>query len=89
MNLPNALTVGRIAAAPFIAWLPFAGSATLRFAAFMLFAVAAITDYIDGYLARTRREETALGRMLDPLADKLLLVATLVPMFVLTGSWPA
>jgi CDP-diacylglycerol--glycerol-3-phosphate 3-phosphatidyltransferase len=86
VNLPNALTAGRIAAAPFIAWLPLASSATLRFAAFVLFAAAAITDYIDGHLARSRAQETDLGRMLDPLADKLLLVATLVPMFLLMGS---
>ena len=86
MNLPNVLTAGRIAAAPLIAWLPLASSATLRCAAFVLFAAAAITDYIDGHLARSRAQETDLGRLLDPLADKLLLVATLVPMFLLMGS---
>jgi CDP-diacylglycerol---glycerol-3-phosphate 3-phosphatidyltransferase len=86
VNLPNWLTAGRIAAAPFIAWLPFSGSSSLRFTAWALFALAAITDYVDGYLARSRAEITDLGRLLDPLADKLLLVATLIPMFVLTGS---
>lgn len=86
MNLPNWLTAGRIVAAPFIAWLPFSGSSTARFIAWALFALAAITDYVDGYLARSRAQITDLGRLLDPLADKLLLVATLIPMFVLTGS---
>lgn len=86
MNLPNWLTAGRIVAAPFIAWLPFSGSSELRFTAWALFALAAITDYIDGYLARSRAQETDLGRLLDPLADKLLLFATFVPMFVLMGS---
>jgi phosphatidylglycerophosphate synthase len=86
VNLPNALTVGRIAATPFIAVLPFSHSAALRLTAFVLFVVAAVTDYVDGHLARSRAEETDLGRLLDPAADKLLLVATLVPMFVLTGS---
>ena len=86
MNLPNWLTAGRIVAAPFIAWLPFSGSSTARFIAWALFALAAITDYVDGYLARSRAQITDLGRLLDPLADKLLIVATLIPMFVLTGS---
>ena len=88
MNLPNALTVARIAATPFIATLPLANSWALRLAAFVLFSVAAVTDYIDGYLARSRKEETDLGRLLDPLADKLLLVATLVPMYLLAPRLP-
>ena len=86
MNLPNAITVGRIAATPAIALLPFANSWPLRLLAFLLFLTAAITDYYDGMLARTRGLVTDLGKQLDPLADKALLVGTLVPMFVLTGS---
>ena len=86
MNLPNAITVARIAAAPFIAVLPFVPTATARLAAFVLFIVAAVTDYWDGHLARTRNLVTDLGRLLDPLADKLLLVATFVPMVVLMGG---
>lgn len=83
MNLPNAITVGRIALTPLIAWLPFTTSWTARFVAFMLFLIAAVTDYWDGHLARQRNLVTDLGRLLDPLADKLLLLATLVPMYVL------
>ena len=83
MNLPNAITVGRIALTPLIAWLPFAASWSARLAAFVLFLVAAITDYWDGHLARQRNLVTDLGSILDPLADKLLLVATLVPMYLL------
>lgn len=86
MNLPTGLTVARIAITPLIALLPFADSWTLRLTAFVLFAVAGITDYIDGRLARSRQQETDLGRLLDPLADKLLLLATFVPMFWLMGS---
>ena len=52
----------------------------------MLFVVVAVTDYFDGKLARTRGMVTDLGKLLDPLADKLLLLATFVPMFVLVGS---
>jgi CDP-diacylglycerol--glycerol-3-phosphate 3-phosphatidyltransferase len=88
MNLPNALTVARIAATPLIAALPFADSWTLRLAAFILFTVAAITDYIDGHLARSRKEETDLGRLLDPLADKALLIGTFIPMYMLAPRFP-
>jgi CDP-diacylglycerol--glycerol-3-phosphate 3-phosphatidyltransferase len=83
LNLPNTITVGRILAAPFIAALPFIASPSARLVAFLLYVVAAVTDYYDGMLARTRNLITDLGRLLDPLADKLLLFATLIPMFVL------
>jgi CDP-diacylglycerol--glycerol-3-phosphate 3-phosphatidyltransferase len=83
VNLPNTITAGRILAAPFIAALPFIAAPGARFIAFVLYVVAAVTDYYDGKLARTRNLITDLGRLLDPLADKLLLFATLVPMFVL------
>ena len=83
MNLPNSITVGRILTAPFIAALPFIASPGARLIAFVLYVIAAVTDYYDGKLARTRNLITDLGRLLDPLADKLLLFATLIPMFVL------
>jgi phosphatidylglycerophosphate synthase len=83
MNLPNTITAGRILAAPFIAALPFIAAPGARLIAFVLYVVAAVTDYFDGKLARTRNLITDLGRLLDPLADKLLLFATLIPMFVL------
>jgi len=83
LNLPNTITAGRILAAPFIAALPFIASPGARLAAFVLYIIAAVTDYYDGKLARTRNLITDLGRLLDPLADKLLLFATLIPMFVL------
>ena len=86
MNLPNAITVARIAATPAIALLPFVDSWSLRLAAFVLYIVAAVTDYYDGMLARTRGQITDLGKQLDPLADKLLLVGTFVPMFLLTAN---
>src|SRR5919201_3326685 len=83
MNLPNALTVGRIAITPLIAVLPFAPATTPRLIAFVLFVIAAVSDYADGVLARSRKQETTLGKLLDPLADKLLLVGTFVPMWAL------
>jgi CDP-diacylglycerol--glycerol-3-phosphate 3-phosphatidyltransferase len=86
VNLPNALTVGRIAASPLIALLPFASSWELKLAGFVLYIAAAITDYYDGALARTRNLVTDLGKLLDPFADKLLLLATLVPMYLLMSG---
>jgi phosphatidylglycerophosphate synthase len=83
VNLPNAITVSRILVAPLIAALPFMTSAVVRLAAFVIYIVAAVSDYWDGKLARTRNLVTDLGRLLDPLADKLLLFATLIPMFIL------
>lgn len=88
MNLPNALSLGRIIATPLIAVLPFSESWQLRLVAFVLFVIAGITDYIDGRLARSRKEETDLGRLLDPLADKALLIGTFVPMYLLADDFP-
>ena len=88
MNLPNALSAARIVVTPLIAVLPMVNSSSLRLVAFVLFVLAAVTDYVDGHLARSRKEETDLGRMLDPLADKLLLVGTFVPMFLLGSTFP-
>jgi phosphatidylglycerophosphate synthase len=83
VNLPNALTVARIAVTPLLAWLPLMTSATARFGALMLFLIAAWSDYYDGKLARTRGLVTDFGKTMDPLADKLLLLGTFVPMFYL------
>lgn len=83
MNLPNAITIGRICSAPALCVLPFIQSAGMRGSAFVLFVIAAITDYYDGKLARSRNSVTRLGQLLDPLADKLLLFATLIPMCIL------
>jgi CDP-diacylglycerol--glycerol-3-phosphate 3-phosphatidyltransferase len=88
MNLPNALSAARIVVTPLVAVLPFINASTPRFIAFVLFIVAAVTDYVDGHLARSRKEVTDLGKMLDPLADKLLLVGTFVPMYILARHFP-
>jgi CDP-diacylglycerol---glycerol-3-phosphate 3-phosphatidyltransferase len=82
VNLPNAITVGRIVAAPAIALLALLPSWPPRLAAFIVFVVAAVTDYIDGKLARERNLVTDLGRLLDPLADKLLLAATVIALYI-------
>lgn len=81
MNLPNAITVGRIAATPLIATLVINSAWLPRLSAWVLFIAAATTDYVDGKVARDRNLVTNLGKLLDPLADKLLLFATLLPMY--------
>jgi phosphatidylglycerophosphate synthase len=81
MNLPNAITMGRIAATPLIATLVINSAWVPRLSAWVLFIIAATTDYVDGKLARDRNLVTNLGKLLDPLADKLLLFATLLPMY--------
>ncbi|MDQ6886015.1 MAG: CDP-alcohol phosphatidyltransferase family protein [Gemmatimonadota bacterium] len=83
MNLPNALSLGRILVAPLIALMPFASRWELRALGFVFFVLAGVTDYFDGALARGRNQITDLGKLLDPLADKLLLLATLVPIYLL------
>ena len=88
MNLPNAITVARIAVAPVIVWMIVVPSWPVRLAAWILYLAAAITDYYDGKLARSRNLVTDLGRLLDPLADKLLLVCTLGPMWWLMRGIP-
>ena len=81
MNLPNAITMGRIAATPLIATLVINSAWVPRLSAWVLFIIAATTDYVDGKVARDRNLVTNLGKLLDPLADKLLLFATLLPMY--------
>ncbi|HUF65606.1 MAG TPA: CDP-alcohol phosphatidyltransferase family protein [Gemmatimonadaceae bacterium] len=83
MNLPNAMSAARIASAPFLLVLPFVPSSEMRLVAFVLFVMAGVTDYWDGVIARKRSLVTDLGTMLDPLADKILLVATMVPVYLL------
>jgi cardiolipin synthase (CMP-forming) len=85
-SLPNILTYGRIAAVPVLAGVLFFGtSETSRWLAFAIFVLACLTDWLDGYLARIWEQQSNLGRMLDPIADKLLVGATLL-MLVHVGT---
>lgn len=79
MSLPNVLTYGRMIAVPaLVACLFFLKGDLARWSAFALFALAGITDWLDGYLARAWEQQSTLGRMLDPIADKLLVGAVLM-----------
>lgn len=84
LNLPNLITIGRILACPVVFFLVMAPSAGLRFAAFVVFLAAALSDLWDGYLARKHGLITDFGKLLDPLADKLLLAVTFIPFYILS-----
>ncbi len=77
-ELPNVLTLSRIAAIPVLVVLVALRAAPADLAACVVFSAAAVTDYYDGKLARTRRQTSDFGRMLDPIADKLLVGAALM-----------
>jgi cardiolipin synthase len=82
-NLPNMLTYGRILAVPLVVLCFFLegrlqSSEFARWSAFLIFIVASVTDYLDGYLARAWQQTSNIGRMLDPIADKLLVATCLL-----------
>jgi cardiolipin synthase len=81
--LPNILTYGRIVAVPIVVGCMFYqnilhGGLWLRWLALAVFIAAAISDFLDGYLARAWSQQSSLGRMLDPIADKLLVASCLL-----------
>ena len=78
MNLSNILTLIRVAVIPIIVLCIYLKSPLFGWTAFILFCLASITDYFDGYLARMRNEVTNFGTFLDPIADKLLVAAVLL-----------
>ena len=84
MNLPNSITMTRIASVPVLIWFlsphsPFHGAnGEQELAASALFIMASITDGLDGYLARKRKQITTIGMLLDPLADKLMVTAAYI-----------
>jgi cardiolipin synthase len=83
-SLPNLLTLSRIVVIPVLVALFFLPGEAAKWSALVLFTLAGITDYFDGYFARSRRQISALGRFLDPVADKLL-VASVILLLVAFG----
>ena len=78
MNISNILTIIRIAIIPIIVVCIYLKNPYFGWIAFILFCLAGITDYFDGYLARIRNEVTNFGTFLDPIADKLLVAAVIL-----------
>lgn len=85
LNIPNILTMMRIAAIPLMAMLLMSPSKSNGFWAAAVFALASITDWLDGYLARRMEIVTVFGKFLDPIADKLIVMAALI--MILPFGW--
>lgn len=85
----NKLTAVRIAITPLVVLCLFEDSVRAGWAAAILFGIAGITDYFDGYYARTHKAVTVLGKLLDPLADKFLVVSSLIMLMHLGRLHPA
>ncbi len=84
-SLPNLLTISRIVVIPVIFMMVYIQASVWQLLAAVLFIIASITDYLDGYLARARNETSAFGRLLDPIADKLLVASALVVILAVPG----
>jgi CDP-diacylglycerol--glycerol-3-phosphate 3-phosphatidyltransferase len=83
MNLPNSITMSRIVMIPLFLWIlsthfPWQGNGVQEISASVLFVLASITDGLDGYLARKRKQITTMGMLLDPLADKIMVTSAFV-----------
>ena len=87
MNLSNVLTLIRVAVIPIIVICIYLKSPFFGWTAFVLFCLASITDYFDGYFARLRNEVTNFGTFLDPIADKLLIVFVLIGLSINLDSF--
>jgi CDP-diacylglycerol---glycerol-3-phosphate 3-phosphatidyltransferase len=91
LNLPNVLTVLRIMLVPALVVALLGNTPDGDVIAAVVFALASLTDFVDGYLARARAEITTFGKLMDPLADKLLIVAALISLVSLhrLAAWVA
>lgn len=88
LNLPNALTVVRILLVPVLVVALLEATPNGSAVAAVVFAVAALTDGLDGYIARSRRSVTTFGKVMDPIADKLLIAAALISLVSLDRVEP-
>ena len=88
MNLPNKLSIARVLCIPAIVTLLHFHSATCRIIAAVLFIIGCLTDFLDGRIARKRNLITDFGKFIDPVADKLLVLTTLI-MLIHLGKMPA
>jgi len=84
VNLPNGITVARVVAAPVVFALILGGGFGQLVVAFILFVAAGLSDLWDGHLARRRGQITDFGKLADPIADKLLVLATFIPFYIVS-----
>ena len=88
MNLPNKLSVARVLCIPAIVVLLYCSSPVCRYIAAALFIIGCLTDFLDGRIARKRNLVTDFGKFIDPVADKLLVLTTMI-MLIHLGKMPA
>lgn len=91
LTLATKVTIGRILLVPFFiatVLYIYPSRSYLRWVAFGLFMTAVISDIIDGYIARTRHQKTRAGAILDPLADKILLISAFICLFIKRAQFP-
>ena len=88
MNLPNSITLSRLLALPILLYFLASPTVETRIFSMIIFLIAAATDWLDGYLARKLNQVTELGKFLDPLVDKLLVLSPLLALIQL-GQVPA
>lgn len=88
-TIPNLLSFLRILSIPFVVILLHFSDPLSSFLAALIFSIAGITDLLDGYIARQQRSETTIGRLLDPMADKLLILSALIMLIALgrVAAW--
>jgi len=91
VNLPNTLTLVRIFLVPFLVIFLIGSADTRNYPAAAIFLAAVFTDWLDGRIARSRRQVTTLGQLLDPIADKLLIAAALISLVEIgrVSAWVA
>jgi len=91
VNLPNTLTLVRIFLVPFLVVFLIASAEPRNYPAGAIFLAAVLTDWLDGRIARSRRQVTTLGQLLDPIADKLLIAAALISLVEIgrVSAWVA
>lgn len=78
LNLPNQLTILRVVLIPFFVFFLYTDKPVTNFAAAIIFVFASLTDYVDGYLARKYKIVTDFGKILDPIADKILVASSMI-----------
>ncbi|MBK5251186.1 MAG: CDP-diacylglycerol--glycerol-3-phosphate 3-phosphatidyltransferase [Peptostreptococcaceae bacterium] len=90
MNLPNKITLTRILMVPIFIWVLLSGIENSRLIAALIFAIASVTDFLDGYLARKYDLVSDFGKLMDPMADKILVASALIGMVQLgrITVWP-
>lgn len=90
MNLPNKITVARIAMVPIFIWVVLSGIEHSRLLATLIFIIASVTDFLDGYLARKYELVTDFGKLMDPMADKIMVASALIALVQIgrISVWP-